>query len=126
MDPFQDPEENNAINSRGGESGVVANKRQRDGLVKDVEIAIKRFKATLKGDDLSIRAYKFIIEESIVIIEQQQKLKLTALKPFQNVNPPNSKANHTVENPIMNKILQEVQTIKATISHTQGLPRTQG
>ena len=77
----------------------------------DAVKSLQKWKQVLKGEELSSRAYKRIIEEAIQVVEGLQQVK---------VSPPiSSKTGRENENFTIAKILQEIKTIKATISQTQ-------
>ena len=84
----------------------------------DTVKSLQKWKQILKGEELSSRAFLRIIEEAIEVVENLQQVKVS--------HPPNSKTNRGEEYPTMAKILQEIQTIKATISQTQGPTLSKG
>ncbi|KAI0991067.1 hypothetical protein K3495_g17120, partial [Podosphaera aphanis] len=81
-------------------------------------IALVKFSKILEGQDLPCRGYKRLLEEAIHIIKELRKSKA---KPL-----PSPKNNPKDENPTMAKILQEIQTLKSTITQSQIRPRAQG
>lgn len=78
-------------------------------LIREAGTVVQKFKSAIKGDELSIRAYKGYMNDAVNIIESLMKLK----------NPQSSIAGRAEENPTMAKILQEIRTIKTTITQTQ-------
>lgn len=84
----------------------------------DAVKSLQKWKQVVKEDELSSRAYRRIIEDAIVVVEHLQQVKVSP--------PTNNKTGRGEENPTMTKILQEIQTIKATISKSQGPAQTKG
>lgn len=80
-------------------------------------IALIRFRKIPEGPEFPCRAYQKIIEEAIQIIEELQK---SCVRPV--TRPKNSR---TDENFTMAKILQEIQTLKSTITLSQNRPKFQ-
>ncbi|KAI1000159.1 hypothetical protein K3495_g8040 [Podosphaera aphanis] len=98
---------------KGSGAGASAGKAQPD-TAEDV----KKFKQALQDDNFSPRAYKKLLQEAVTIIESLLRLK---------VNPLSSpKTSQVEQNPMITKILQEVRSIKASITLTQGLPKGHG
>lgn len=105
-DPFEDSGNKSDRSTKGIDSGA-------GGRPLDTEATLHRFKQAIKRDNIAQREYKRLLEEAIQVIECLQKTKANTT--------PNSKAAHRDENPSLTKILQEIHTIKATITQTQGL-----
>lgn len=76
---------------------------------RDAGMKIQKFNNAIKGDDLPIRAYKGFLGEAVLLIEGLMKLK----------PPQSSMTGRTEENPTMAKILQEIRTIKTTMTQNQ-------
>ncbi|KAI0994683.1 hypothetical protein K3495_g13498, partial [Podosphaera aphanis] len=114
-DPFEDSSSRytgNALGSGGG-GGGGAGKAQPD-TAEDV----KKFKQALQDDNLAPRAYRKLLKEAVTIIESLLRLKVNPL--------PSPKTSQVEQNSMITKILQEVRSIKTTISLTQGLPKGHG
>ncbi|KAI1001063.1 hypothetical protein K3495_g7139 [Podosphaera aphanis] len=113
-DPFEDSSSKNTGNTIGSGAGAGgAGKTQ-----PDPGAALRRFKKALKEDNLALRACKIHLEEAIQVIESLQKEKISLPKP--------SLLGHKDENSSIAKILQEIKSIKATISQSQALTRPPG
>ena len=84
----------------------------------DAEKSLQKWKQILNGEELSSRAYLRVIEEAILVVENLQRVKVS--------HPRIQKTVRGEEIPTMTKILQEIQTIKATISQTQGPSQSKG
>ncbi|KAI0991062.1 hypothetical protein K3495_g17125, partial [Podosphaera aphanis] len=98
----------NALGSSGG-AGIAK---------PDAADEVKRFKQALQDDNLVPRACKKLLKEAVTIIESLLRLKV---HPSQS-----SKSSHAEVNPTMTKILQEIRSIKATITQNKGIPQAHG
>ena len=94
---------NGGTSCAGSRGSSVASK-----ATQDTNASLNLFMDATKGEELSSRAYRRIIEEAIQVIESLQKAKVTPSKPTQT--------GHSDENFAMAKILQEIKGIKATIA----------
>ena len=94
----------------GPRGGSVATK-----ATQDTNASLKRFKDARKGEELSSRAYRKIIEEATQVIESLQKVKVSPSKL--------SQTSHNDKNSAIAKILLEIKGIKASI--TQSSPQIQ-
>ncbi|KAI0996003.1 hypothetical protein K3495_g12178 [Podosphaera aphanis] len=83
-------------------------------IVADLE----KFKLAIKDDNAPPRACKIMLEEAVILIES-----LLLLKVHPSVNP---QPRSVHENSAMTKILQEIESLKTTITQTQASSRTQG
>lgn len=112
VDPVKDSSSKYTGKTSGGGCGGV------DKTTTDAEATLNRFKQILKEENVASRAGKRLLEEAIQIIENLWKLKY---------HPPNdSNYCNADRTPTMTKILQEIQSIKVTISQSQDLARKQG
>ncbi|KAI1005375.1 hypothetical protein K3495_g2841 [Podosphaera aphanis] len=116
-DPFEDPiVENNTSAMRGGRGECGATMAAKDANT-NTGIALVKFNQILRGQDLPSRGYKMIIKEAIQIIEELRNAKANPL-----LSPKNNRKD---ENITTAKILQEIQSLKSTISQSQSRPRGQ-
>lgn len=109
-----DPFENTSSSLSGNTSGSGCSIEKAP---PDIAGAVKRFKQALGEDNLALKESKKYLNEAVQIIESLQKLKA----------PPHIHQNVVrEESAIMAKILQEVRSIKATITHNHSAVRTHG